>query len=166
MNPDGTTNQWIETASLPAIRTLVATVAYKGYLYALGGNNDAADQSTVYYARINSDGSVGPWNTTSSIGAARNGGMAVAYEGYMYYMGGTNSSAQTTTYSSAINNDGTLAGFSAANSLTTARSYAAVAAYNGYVYLAGGQDSGSCGRAICEWPVHGDDRCRAEQQGR
>ncbi|MDO8335677.1 MAG: kelch repeat-containing protein, partial [Candidatus Saccharibacteria bacterium] len=140
MNPDGTIGQWIETASLPAVRTLAAAVAYKGYLYALGGHNDATDQSTVYYAPISSNGTVGPWNTTSSLGAGRNGGMAVAYEGYMYFMGGTNSSSQTTTYTAQINSNGTIGTFSTSTALNTARSYAAVVAHNGYVYLAGGTD--------------------------
>ena len=65
VNSDGSLNAWQTAASLPAAREYgVATVA-KGYIYYIGGETGGTAQSTVYYARINTDGSLGSWSTNS-----------------------------------------------------------------------------------------------------
>jgi hypothetical protein len=75
---DGTLGAWITTTPLPGGRSVHNMVTYNGYIYVLGGNSGAAGQSTVYYAKLNSDGSVGAWNLTSSLVGTRPAGGAVA----------------------------------------------------------------------------------------
>ena len=45
--------------ALPAIRSNFATVTANGYVYAIGGFNGVATQSTAYYAKLGADGTTG-----------------------------------------------------------------------------------------------------------
>lgn len=75
--------------------------AYNGYLYVVDGSNNSGNPiSTVQYAPINSNGTVGAWNTTSS--TLRTGEVQTfAYRGYAYALGSAEEFAP-------INTDGTL----------------------------------------------------------
>jgi hypothetical protein len=145
INSDGTTGAWTtNTYALPAATSYTTAVALNGYLYILGGSDSGGtEQSTVYFTRLNSDGSTGSWYTTTSLPAARSNGSAFSVNGYMYYIGGQNSSntAQNTTYYAKINSDGTLDSWTAGSTITNARKSAQVITANGYLYVAGGADS-------------------------
>ena len=142
VNSDGTTGAWTtSTYALPAATSYTSAVAQNGYLYVLGGSNSGGtEQATVYFARLNSDGSTGSWYTTTVLPAARSNGSAFSVNGYMYYIGGqsTTDTAQNTTYYSKINSDGTLGSWTAGSTITNARKSAQVVTANGYVYVAGG----------------------------
>jgi len=130
------------------------SVAYGGHLYILGGANGYnvnSAVSNVYYTTLNADGSTGSWGTTSPFTTARLGPAAVAYNGYMYVMGGyhtgsdTSCSAASAQYcddvqKAAINSDGTLGTWSSVGSRysATGRAFLGAAAYDGYLYIMGG----------------------------
>lgn len=145
INSDGTTGAWTtNTYALPVATAYTTATAQNGYLYVLGGSNSGGtEQTTVYFTRLNSDGSTGSWNTTTVLPAARSNGSAVAVNGYMYYIGGQNSSdtAQNTTYYAKINSDGTLDSWTTGSTITNARKSAQIATANGYIYVAGGVDN-------------------------
>ncbi|MGH7241442.1 MAG: hypothetical protein ACREGB_04050, partial [Candidatus Saccharimonadales bacterium] len=96
----GTTGSWItNTTSLNTARTGHGTVVSNGYLYVLGGSNNGVMLTSVEYAPINTNGSIGTFNSTSSIngsssGPSGNSGYAV-YNGYIYKTGGNNGSTST-----------------------------------------------------------------------
>lgn len=147
-------------------RSGAATVAYNGYLYVIGGyyysgglvtNND-----TVFKAQVNSDGSTGAWTPTTSFTTARGALAAVAYDGYMYIIGGWKTGTATSachnsgSASSACSDvqraqinltDGTLGTWTLAGTGTTSsyisagpRWHLGAFAYNGYLYAVAGDN--------------------------
>jgi hypothetical protein len=147
INADGSLGTWRRNQySIPASHPSNTTVvAYNGYIYALGGCNGAfclALYSDVYYAKLNPDGSTGPWKATTALSEVRHGGVALAANGYLYYQGGSNASSGTkTTLYSKINADGTVGSWATATGQTNGTKYQQAAAIaNGYLYVVGGWD--------------------------
>jgi len=67
-------------------RYILAAVATNGYIYALGGR--VADPvNIIERASVNSDGSLGPWQTVEPMGQPRDGLAAVATNNYIYALG-------------------------------------------------------------------------------
>ncbi len=140
INSDGSLGSWTTTSSLPAVRVSGSAVAYNGYMYLLGGQDNSSVSNTVMYAPIKANGSLGSWSTTTSFTTNRENTNAFAYNGRVYIMGGYNGSS--TYYSDVqyamINADGTIGSWSTTTSFTTARSGAFGGVYGGYAYIAGG----------------------------
>jgi N-acetylneuraminic acid mutarotase len=72
INPNGTLGSWTATSSLPEGRGHgVAAIAHKGYAYVLGGQGPPGTPEShfadVWYAKINPDGTIDPWTTTTSM---------------------------------------------------------------------------------------------------
>ncbi len=108
---------WIQTSSLPIGLTDHCVVHYNGYIYVLGGRsnatvNDRYATKPCYYARVNSNGSIGAWVTTTPLPAARAVGGAAAYNGRIYYWGGWGPEGSYTTRNTCwyapINGDGSI----------------------------------------------------------
>jgi len=90
-NPDGSISQWIRTTDFPTGANRHSGVAYEGYIYVVGGNDDNCNNpalNSVYSAKINLDGSLGPWIATTPLPTDREDGALVAYNGYLYSIGG------------------------------------------------------------------------------
>ncbi len=86
------------TSTLPQALNEATSVTYNGYVYVMGGMNNSGNSSfnTVYYAPLNSNGSVGSWTTsTNTLPQALSGATSVTYNGYVYVMGGYNGSYLT-----------------------------------------------------------------------
>ncbi len=148
LNSNGTIGSWsTSTYSLPATLQNLASVSANGYIYAIGGKTADAGGSavaTVYYAKINSDGSIGRWNTNSnSLPAARAGLTALAVNGYIYAFGGqsTAGTSQGNTYYAKLNSDGSTGSWSSATSMPAGIAHHASVVANGYVYIIGGYTS-------------------------
>ncbi|MGH7233843.1 MAG: beta strand repeat-containing protein, partial [Candidatus Saccharimonadales bacterium] len=129
-----------------------ASVTYNGYLYSIGGWNGTTAVANVYYASLNSNGSVNAWSSTTSLtsgGAALDYISAFAYNGYMYVIGGSTStnncgSGVTTVYYDTINGGGTLgATWSSTSTLLQSLCGGSIVVNNGYVYYFGGNHSSS-----------------------
>jgi hypothetical protein len=151
---------WSQTGNglLGTARHGLVAFGFNGYLYAVGGEDNAqtpitvASGHTTEYAKINADGTVGTWAYTASLNTARSYPAGAIYQGVLYVMGGTSGANNTTflntTEWARINGDGTISPWtvssSAANgNLSSARSKFRGAASNGYVYVTGGQTSSS-----------------------
>ena len=142
INANGTLGSWTATTSLPTATDFATSVAYNGYVYEIGGCASTCPTATVDYAAINSNGALGSWTATTSLPAATENATSVAYNGYVYEIGGDASGITATVDYAPINANGTLGSWTATTSLLTATYLATSVAYNGYVYEIGGALSG------------------------
>ena len=111
---------------------------------------DGTLTNTVEYSRVNGDGSLGTWNTTTSLMSpgARDRFSASAYNGYVYVAGGqTNTTTATNVVQYApINSDGTLGSWANVTAFPTARRDFGFATERGHMYVYGGCTTGNaCG---------------------
>ena len=141
----GTVDSWNTTTGLPADRAQLTAVAYNGYIYVMGGYDGGSTYfNSVVYAPINSNGTLGSWNTTSSFTTARSFHSSVAYNGYVYVIGGSADQGSTTMSDvqyAKINSNGTLGTWSTTTSLASpGRAIHSSAVLNGYLYVSGGYD--------------------------
>jgi hypothetical protein len=157
INSNGTIGTWNSTTSLPQVMRAHSAVAYNGYLYTFGGYTGSAPLATVYYAPINSDGTIGTWNTTTSLTEAKAiAQSAVVYNGYMYVIGGYAVPNNTDkVHYALINSNGTLGTWTQTTSLpfTTYTSIRAVA-YRGYLYAIRNYSTGSYDGALYYAPIN------------
>ncbi len=136
LNGDGSLKLWQPTTSMPEPRYRFAVVQTRGYVYTIGGRNDSANTfATVVLAPIGDDGSLGPWQTTTSMNTARFGHAAVTNGHYIYAIGGqiTNSVERA-----AINLDGSLGPWEYVSAMNTPRFRLAAVVGGGYIYAIGG----------------------------
>ncbi len=139
----GTVGVWNSSTALPQTIRNATSVEYNGYVYEIGGNNNVVILSTVYYAPINSNGTIGAWNTTTALPQTIESATSVEYNGYVYEIGGSNnSSALSTVYYALVNSNGTLGTWTSTSSLPVVNDCATSVEYNGYIYEIGG--SGNC----------------------
>jgi len=121
VNPTGTLGTWSSSNALPVNAYGGSGQVYNDRLYFLGGDSTVggAPLNSVYYTKINSDGTLNSWNATSSFtnGRISGGGTFSAIWGaYLYISGGctaVNASGYCTTVASdtqlaSINADGSL----------------------------------------------------------
>lgn len=151
INSDGSLGTWLTTTSIPMTSSIWnQTIAYNGYMYLMGGDYSGTDTAEVYYAPINTDGTLGAWVATSSLPQAISGGAATVYNGYLYFLGGstgspgscgTNGDCLNTTYYAPINGNGTLGGWNTTTVLNRVEAAAKAIAYNGYLYVTGGANT-------------------------
>lgn len=94
INPDGTLGAWEVVTSLTTPRVYFASVATRGYIFALGGWKLIG--STAYYlnsverAVIHSDGTLGKWQTVNAMGTSRAWHAAAVVFPHLYALGGSN----------------------------------------------------------------------------
>jgi hypothetical protein len=139
MKGDGTMGTWATTTALPAARGYVAGAAGAGFVYAIGGTDGSANQSTIYYAKQNQDGTLGAWQTSSvPLSTTLNAVSAAIVNNNLYVVGGTSGSPVTTVQYAHINGDGSINSFVGGTALPTALANAAMVSANGYLYYLGG----------------------------
>jgi hypothetical protein len=140
-NNSGEVSTWSTAInSVPASLYVHSSVVANGYVYVIGGSNGSTSQSAIYYAKLNSDGSVGSWTTASNaLPTAREQHTSVYANGYLYVIGGINGTAQSTVYYAKLNADGSVGTWqTAANALPEDRENKSSVVSNGYVYVIGG----------------------------
>jgi type II secretory pathway pseudopilin PulG len=89
-NSDGSVSNWLSTTPMPSGLDYHAGAAYNGYLYTVGGSPDVSSNptSTVFYAPINTDGSIGSWVVATQLPSALRNLSTLGYNGYLYTLGG------------------------------------------------------------------------------
>jgi len=152
MNATGSIGAWTSTQALPYASRSHTSIAYNGYLYTIGGgyvnttSSIFVETSTVLFAPINATGSIGAWTSTQALPYAIKSHTSVAYNGYLYTIGGQASTsasvADTSTVLFAqINATGSLGAWTSTQALPYPvygdRDHTSVA-YNGYLYNIGG----------------------------
>ncbi len=185
INANGTIGTWNYTynggnngttfvGGFPLIRDGLTAVAYNGYLYIAGGYCSGIAGlcggatpnyfNDVRYAPINANGTIGAWNSTSSFTEPRYAASSVAYNGYLYVIGGYNSVTAANDCGVAgfcngvqfapINSNGTIGawhythastddGTTFSAGFTQPRTGDTAAVYNGYMYVMGGEAGAS-----------------------
>ena len=140
INTDGTVGTWLTTTSFTTARYQHTSVVYNGYLYVIGGiDNSSTVLNDVQYAKINGDGTVGAWLTTTSFTTARRHHTSVVYDGYLYVIGGYGGSYLNDVQYAKIQPPGYTTPFSfASNNFSTSVALDCSVAYNGYIYKIGG----------------------------
>ncbi|MCF6280685.1 MAG: hypothetical protein L3J28_00490 [Candidatus Polarisedimenticolaceae bacterium] len=86
---EGLLQPWAKTAPLKEGRYGLATAQYGDYLYALGGLSGAAYLDTSEKARLNPEGGVASWESTTKLPATREGFNAIVVGDKIYILGGT-----------------------------------------------------------------------------
>ena len=148
VHSDGTIGAWMNATSLPVAVFTHASVAANGFVYVIGGqiytptNNvygyEIYSSSNVYYARINSDGSLGSWLTASPLPNVRWSLSASTWNNRIYAIGGSDDTyIDNTVYSATIQSDGSLSAWTMQTPLPAAN-YVQAGAVNGFLYELGG----------------------------
>lgn len=98
---DGTVGEWQNGPDLPVVMEGAGAVLFRGFLYLMGGQDDARIAlATSYRARVNSDGSLDDWQTLPAMPRAAAFGSVVSFGPYIYSVGGDNAgvpAVQSTT---------------------------------------------------------------------
>jgi hypothetical protein len=139
----GTGGIWcIDSSAFPVNIAAAPVVSYDNYLYSIGGHVGGAS-TNVYYAPLNTNGSIGSWTTGSSLLASTQQDSAAEYNGYIYEMGGNSGGhALASVQYAPINANGSVGTWLYGTSLpnATQQNEASEVAYNGNLYLIGGAD--------------------------
>ncbi|GEM_PF-3186186 len=137
-NADGTLGAWAATTALPAQRFYPTAGVANGYLYVLGGQLGGSAQSTVYYGKINEDGTITAWSTaTAGLPAARAEHCTAVANDYLYVIGG--SPGVSTVYYAKPGATGDIASWTTNATALPASLYdMGCVASNGNVYVLGG----------------------------
>lgn len=138
---DGSIGSWISTTDLPSPRSGFNMAVCNGYIYVIGGYNGSTDLTEVVYAKINDDGTIETWESTTSMPAARRCCRCFAYNDYLYITGGHSSSL---TYYANIwfaqsNPDGTINSWTSTTPLPAVSGLHGCCVEDGDVYITGGQ---------------------------
>ena len=153
LNDDGSTGAWqTGTNTLPDVRGDYSTIFSNGYIYVIGGENGGGAVSSVYYAKVNTDGSTGVWYSSANVlPAPRGDATSIVSNGFVYVIGGTSDGGSTfvsTVYYAKLNTDGSTGAWQTnsyaigcttpgCGSPSTRSAHSSVIA-NGYVYVIGG----------------------------
>jgi N-acetylneuraminic acid mutarotase len=110
---DGRLGPWQVGTDLNEGRFYNAVVAANGWLYTLGGGSGERGHEnypldSVERARINDDGSLGPWQLISQMNTARRGLKAVLHHNTLYAIGGYDGQFLKSIERTTLNEDGTL----------------------------------------------------------
>lgn len=126
-----------EDTALPQANGYTAGVVCGGYIYILGGNSDGA-LTTVRYAKIGADGTIGTWGSTQALPVANFRQGAVAINGRIYSIGGAGSGEEKRVYFAEPKPDGTIASWTRTADMPTNKDGCRAVAVNGYIYVVGG----------------------------
>jgi len=108
----------------------------KGYIYIIGGRSDYyTELENVLYTKINTDGTLNSWRTTSPMTMSRANLSSVIVGNYIYAIGG---SENNTVEMALINSDGSLGTWTLTESMNESRTGLASVATSDYIYVIGG----------------------------
>jgi N-acetylneuraminic acid mutarotase len=149
-NSDGTLSEWRSATEL-APHTLASAVVVNDYLYIIGGivpsldpNGESDLYPPVYYAQLNNDGSIGPWQISSiRLPVQSFIPSIVTHNDYIYILGGgDNTSGQassSTVHYAHVNSDGSIDPWTVSNiPLPQPTGFGTSIVANGYIYIMGG----------------------------
>lgn len=146
VNADGTLGAWTATTPLPTpMLTSMGVAVFSNRLYVVGGTGlSSQPMASVFFAPIQSDGTLGSWTTSTALPSARTSVSAVAWDGYLYALGGYNytlGGTLTEVLVAPIAADGSVGQWSGVASLPAPRAMHAAVAVHGAVYVMGGEQA-------------------------
>jgi len=143
VHTNGTIGNWIAGTPLPEVVFYHAGVTANGFVYVLGGyhftpENGDVISAVIYYAKINSDGSLGSWLTAKPLPKPLFSLGASVWNNRIYVIGGCDGpELSSNVYSATIQADGSLSDWITQRSLPVTIFTQANAA-NGFIYALGG----------------------------
>jgi hypothetical protein len=144
VSASGTLGTWNSAQSLHSALYSSASVVANGYIYNIGGyNTGPTPTAAVYFAPINATGSLGAWTSTQALPSTLRFHSAVAYNGYVYVLGGVNGIATSTVLYAPINATGSLGAWTSTQALPSGIYESASVVANGSIYVTGGLDINS-----------------------
>jgi hypothetical protein len=144
INADGTIDSWNTTTPFTTARGNHTSIVHNGYVYVIGGYDDTNEFNDVQYAKINADGTIDSWNTTTPFTTARFGHTSVVHNGYVYVIGGNDGSNRLNDVQYAkINANGTVGTWNSTTPFTTGRAGHTSVVHNGYLYVLAGSIDGN-----------------------
>lgn len=137
---DGSIGAWVTDTVFPQIIQSAAVAVTKNRVYIIGGATASGTAtSNVYYATINSDGSIGAWTLTTALPVGYFVAQSYVTKNRVYLIGGrTGANDTANTYSAPINADGSLGTWVAGTALPMALSQAQVVVTKNHIYLLSG----------------------------
>ena len=89
VNNDGSLSPWESATPMSTPRCNLASVTIGGYIYAMGGSTcQGPIWNSVERTKVNSDGSLAAWETTTSLNVARMRFMTIQHRSWIYAIGG------------------------------------------------------------------------------
>ena len=121
IQPNGSLSAWSAQTTLP-VGIVGQAEAANGVLYVVGGsiNEDSLVTASVYYSKINADGSLGGWAQTTPLPQALTGLGAITARGYVFSLGGWNSVPTNGFSGAVVQGDGALGPWTPGSSLPAA----------------------------------------------
>jgi hypothetical protein len=163
----GKLGSWSTQTALPFADYGYGAQAYNDRLYLIGGASSigGAPLSSVYYNKINSDGTLNSWVQTSSLTGGRvtqGGNFTASWGGYIYLSGGctgVNGSGNCTSYASdtqfaSINADGSLDAWTTDAAVADGRMGHNIVAWRNYIYEIGGCTAQEGSTGACTAPLN------------
>ena len=144
INSDGTIGTWVTGTALPLGLIASSGFVINNKIYLVGGATGTGTYlSNVYYATINSDGTIGSWVSGPSLPGLLGYTKVIVTKKRVYTLAGNNGSiAISTIYTATINDDGTLNAWSAYGSLPYSGYLCYTAVIKDRLYVIGGYSSG------------------------
>jgi hypothetical protein len=154
IEPDGSILAWtLDPEPLPGNRFWHGSALWNGHAYVIGGLDEAGTRTdTVFFARVNDDGTTGPWQTSpNTLPTPLIQHVSFAANGYLYVVGGQTSDGSVTTLVrfAEISPDGSTGPWNDANeALPEPRMFHALAMTSTHIYIAGGDADNAFGGAV------------------
>lgn len=146
INSSGTLNSWQYLTTLPNPLMQEGVVVWNNRIYVLGGSVGALRTSTVLFAEINVNGSLGSWIATQPLPTELRRFATFARDGHIYVLGGDNDTHfDDVVYFAEVESDGSLGQWQAGTFLPSIEGYSMLsAAVSGeYVFMSGGRTGSS-----------------------
>jgi hypothetical protein len=148
INSEGEVGTWQETTSpLGTSVYYFGSTIYNGFIYKLGGASSGVVYDTAQFAPINSDGTIGIWQATTSLPTTLFTFGCVAFNGFIYVIGGErfygdndHSDASKKCLYAPLNLDGSIGSWQETSNLPDVRIdiEESCSVGDGYIYVCGG----------------------------
>lgn len=162
IKPTGQLGTWASGATLPSATYGENALVYNDRLYVVGGANTVggAPSTSVLYNKINSDGSLNAWQTSTPLTTGRmssGGNFAVIWGAYIYVSGGCtsmNASGYCTTVASdsqvaSINADGSVDVWNTIGNVSNQVTGFGMIAWRNNIYEVGGCGAQDATTGVC-----------------
>lgn len=136
---------WGSDVTLPYAMYNAATIVTSNRVYLIGGQtNDTTFLNSIYYAPINSDGSLGSWVSAGTIPISMARMKAVVGNKFVYLIGGYSGNSLNSVYYAPINSDGSLGSWTSTTVLPISGLYWTQVYINkSRIYVIGGYNNNS-----------------------
>ena len=173
INPTGTLGAWTSSTNLPYNLYGHSVQVYNDRLYIIGGASTVGGTplSSVYYNKINTNGTLNTWVQTTSFDTGRisNGGnMSVVWGAYIYISGGCNTvnasgyctGVSSDTQVASINADGSIDVWNNVGGISNTRMGFGMIAWRNNIYEVGGctvqsATTGDCNSGMLSSIIYG-----------